>query len=73
MCNKPKNSNYCINGGEEEAHPELVGLEDDVVGNNNQEEEERLTLLCQENVRVSMNEGTYIFCIKFWRAHSLLA
>jgi hypothetical protein len=64
MCNQPKN-NYCINGGEEEAHPELVELEVDVVGTNNQEEiDPRITVLHKENVRVSMNGGIYIFRIR---------
>jgi hypothetical protein len=57
-------SDECINGGEEEAHPELVGLEDDVVGNNNQEEEARRTVLREDKVRLSMNGGTYLFNIK---------
>jgi hypothetical protein len=67
MCNKPKNSNGTT-GGEEEAHPEFVGLEDDVVGNDNNRGEDGRTLLREENVRVFMNGGTYLFRIKVLRA-----
>jgi hypothetical protein len=60
MCNKPKNSNHWINGGEE-AHLQLVLLEDNVVGNN--KEEEDCPTLLKENLIVSIIGGTYMFHI----------